>query len=61
MLLQLEVAQQRVLVVRRVVDDPATELRGGGAHAQGGDKQDDQDFLSHVLVPFFPQRFEGMV
>ena len=33
-LLELVVAEQRVLVIGRVVDDSAPELRGGGADAQ---------------------------
>ena len=38
-LLELLVAEQRVLVVRRVVDDPAPELRGGGTDAETQNQQ----------------------
>jgi len=60
-LLQLVVAQQSVVVIGRVIDDPAAELRRSGTDAEKGHKQDGQYFRSHGLLPFFPQRFEGMV
>jgi hypothetical protein len=61
MLLQLEVAKQGILIVRWVVDDPYAKLGRSGTDTENCHKQNGQELLSHGLLPFFPQRFEGMV
>ena len=57
-LLELVVAEQRVLIVGGVVDDPASELRGGGANAQGQDERKEQNFSFHrtLILSFLPSR-----
>ena len=50
LLYELAVAKDSVGVVRRVVDDPKTELRGGRAHAQPYDKQDCKDSFLHRFL-----------
>jgi hypothetical protein len=47
MLLELIVAKQRVVVVRWVVHDPASKLRGGGTNANPENQQNSQTFLFH--------------
>src|SRR4029077_18405157 len=44
---QLVVAKNGVRVVRWVVHDPASELRGGGTNANCKNQQDSKDFSSH--------------
>ena len=51
-LLELVVAEQRVVVVGRVVDDPASELRGSGADAQSQLRANNQNFLFIELSSF---------
>jgi hypothetical protein len=52
-LLELVVAEQRVVIVRRVVDDSATELSGGSDNAQSQLEDANQNLFFHrtVLLP----------
>ena len=61
-LLQLVVAQQRVLVIGRVVHDAAPELRGGGTNAENQNQEQLLEFsFSSDSFLFCPQRFEGIL
>ena len=53
MLLELLVAEQRVLVIGWVVHDPAPELRGGGTDAQNQNQNNCREiFLFIELLSF---------
>src|SRR5271170_2983842 len=51
-LLQLVVAQQRVLIVGRVVHDTAPELRGGSTNAENQNQENCWNFLFHWTPSF---------
>jgi hypothetical protein len=52
LLYELAVSKHSIGVVGRVVDNPETELRGGGADAQAHDEQDCKDFPFHREFSF---------
>ena len=55
MLLELLVAEHRVVVVGRVVHDPAPKLRGGGTDAQRRERaKQSESFSSSNSYPFVP-------
>jgi len=59
-LLQLGIAQQRVLVVGGIVDDAASELGGCGADCKAHYEQKNQNLL-FISSPCMPQRSEGIL
>jgi hypothetical protein len=52
LLYELAVAKHSIGIVGWVVDNPESELRGGGANAQAHDKQDCKDFPFHREFSF---------
>src|ERR1700688_3106273 len=61
-LLKLLVAKQRVLVVGRVVDDPAPQLRRGGTYSQSQYEKANQNLSLHrVFSLSCLQRAEGIL
>ncbi len=61
MLLELVVTKQCVVVIRGIIDDAATELRGGGTDTQAQHEQANQNLSFHKTLSPFLHKSEGIL